>query len=132
MTRNQLFAFVSAAIYFAAGVIGFLITGVGDFAGAHHEKIIVLSVNPLHNTVHVALGAAWLIAALLPSITRIANIVLGFGLLAAFVLGVAGGAGFLNIHSVGEPDNYLHLVYGLLSIAVGWRVADPAPVRTSR
>lgn len=121
MTRNQIFAYASAAIYFSAGIIGFMVTG---FTSEHHTKVLILAVNPLHNIVHLVLGAAWLGAALVPSITRAANVVLGIGLLAAFALGVAGALGFLNIHSVGEPDNYLHLVYGALSIFVGWKLAD--------
>lgn len=132
MTRNQVFAYASAAIYLAAGVIGFTVTGFGDFAGEHHAKIVILAVNPVHNVVHLTLGLAWLGAALVPSITRKANVALGIGLLAAFVLGVSGGAGFLNIHSIGEPDNYLHLVYGALSVLVGWKLADRQDVAPAR
>ncbi len=123
MTRNQVFAYVSAAIYLAAGFIGFAVTG---FTSAPHTKVLILAVNPMHNVVHLVLGLAWLGAALMPSITRTANVVLGIGLLAAFVLGVSGVLGFLNIHSAGEPDNYLHLVYGALSVFVGWRLTDSA------
>ncbi|WP_306356067.1 MULTISPECIES: DUF4383 domain-containing protein [unclassified Nocardia] len=130
MTRNQIFAAVSSVIYFAAGLIGFAVTGFGDFAGSHDAKILILALNPLHNVVHLVLGAVWLAAAVLPPVTRTVNIVLGAGLLAAFALGVTGAAGFLNIHGVSEPDNYLHLGYGVLSIAIGWRFADtPQPLR---
>lgn len=125
MTRNQIFAYASAVIYLAAGVIGFAVTGFANFTGHHHAKIVILAVNPLHNVVHLVLGLAWLTAALVPSITRKMNVALGIGLLAAFVLGVSGAAGLVNIHSVGEPDNYLHLIYGALSIFVGWKLADP-------
>ncbi|QUR67874.1 DUF4383 domain-containing protein [Mycobacterium spongiae] len=124
MTRNQIFAYASSVIYLAAGIIGFAVTGFADFTGHQHTKIVFLAVNPLHNVVHLALGLAWLAAALVPSITRKTNVVLGIGLVGAFALGVSGLAGFINIHSVGEPDNYLHLVYGLVSIFVGWKLAD--------
>lgn len=124
MTRNQLFAYASAVIYLAAGFIGFAVTGFADFTGHHHAKIVILAVNPLHNVIHVVLGLIWLGAALIPSITRKVNVALGIGLLGAFALGVSGLAGFVNIHSVGEPDNYLHLIYGALSIFVGWKLAD--------
>lgn len=129
-TRNQLFALVSAGIYFAAGLLGFLVTGFDDFAADTNEKLIILGLNPLHNVVHLTLGAAWLAAAFNAANARLANIALGVGLLAAFVLGVAGGAGFLNIDDAAEPDNYLHLVYGLASVAVGLRTSDD-PVRSS-
>ncbi|KAA1248281.1 DUF4383 domain-containing protein [Mycobacterium simiae] len=124
MTRNQLFAYASAVIYLAAGVIGFAVTGFADFTGHHHAKIVILAVNPLHNVVHLVLGLIWLGAGLIPSITRKVNVALGIGLLGAFALGVSGLAGLVNIHSVGEPDNYLHLIYGALSIFVGWKLAD--------
>ncbi|WP_149359567.1 DUF4383 domain-containing protein [Lolliginicoccus suaedae] len=121
MSINRVFAYISAAIYLAAGVVGFLITGFDDFAGQTDEKILFLAVNPLHNLVHIALGLAWLAAAQVPAVTRTANMLLGAGLLGAFVLGVAGAAEFLNITSVTEPDNALHLVYGIASIVIGWR-----------
>lgn len=124
MTRNQIFAYGSSAIYISAGVIGFAVTGF-DFTSHHHDaKIVILGVNPLHNLVHLVLGLTWLAAALVPAMTRKVNVALGIGLLAAFVLGVSGVAGFLNIHSVAEPDNYLHLVYGAISLFVGWKLAE--------
>lgn len=124
MTRNQQFALLSAVIYFSAGIIGFVATGFDDFAGDTTEKIIIFGVNPLHNIVHLILGAAWLAAASSPRNARLGNVALGAGLLAAFVLGVAGGATFLNIDNAAEPDNYLHLLYGIASVFVGLRVAD--------
>ncbi len=126
-TRNQLFAVLSAGVYLSAGLLGFLVTGFDDFASDTGEKLIVLGLNPLHNVVHLVLGGAWLAAAFSATNARTANIALGAGLLVAFVLGVAGGARFLNIDNAAEPDNYLHLVYGILSLAIGLRVPDRRP-----
>lgn len=123
-TRNQLFAFASAAVYVSAGVIGFFVTGFDDFASDTGEKLIILGLNPLHNIVHLTLGTLWLIAAFSAPNAKLVNIALGAGLLAAFALGVVGGAGFLNIDDAAEPDNYLHLVYGAMSLFVGLKVAD--------
>lgn len=123
-TRNQLFALLSAAVYLSAGVIGFFVTGFDDFASDTNEKIIILGVNPLHNVVHLVLGGAWLAAASSAANARIGNIALGIGLLVAFVLGMAGGATFLNIDNAAEPDNYLHLIWGILSLVVGLKAAD--------
>ena len=99
-------------------------TGFDDFASDTGEKIIILGVNPLHNVVHLVLGAAWLASAFSRTNARYANVALGAGLLIAFVLGVAGGATFLNIDNAAEPDNYLHLVYGIASLLIGLKVAD--------
>ncbi len=131
LTWNQLFAYASAAIYLVAGVLGFIVTGFDDFASDTTEKLIILGLNPLHNVVHLTLGLLWLAAAFSPSNARMANVALGVGLLAAFVLGVAGGAGFLNIDNAAEPDNYLHLVYGVFSVGVGLRATDELPQSAS-
>ncbi len=125
-TRNQQFALLSAAVYLSAGVIGFFVTGFDDFASDTNEKLIILGLNPLHNIVHLVLGGVWLAAAFSAANARIVNVALGVGLLAAFALGVVGGATFLNIDNAAEPDNYLHLVYGALSVYVGLKVADQA------
>jgi len=50
---------------------------------------------------------------------RFANMSIGIGLLGAFGLGVLGGATFLNIVGVAEPDNWLHLVWGVSSVWFG-------------
>lgn len=126
---NRTFALASAAIYLSAGVLGFLATGFNDFAGNTDETLIILGLNPLHNVVHLVLGTAWIVAATSERNARIGNIAIGAGLLAAFVLGVVGGAQFLNIDGASEPDNYLHLVYGALSILIGLRARAAASTR---
>ena len=82
-TRNQQFAALSAVIYLTAGVLGFFVTGFDDFAADTDEKLIILGLNPLHNVVHLVLGAAWLVAARDAATARMANIALGAGLLVA-------------------------------------------------
>lgn len=112
----QVFALASAAVYLGAGIIGFLVTGFDDFAGVTSEKVVILAVNPLHNLVHLTLGAVYLAGITAPRRARQINGLVGAGLLAAFVLGVAGGADFINITSVAEPDNWLHLAWGAASL----------------
>lgn len=130
LTRNQQFALLSAAIYVAAGILGFVVTGTDGFTADTDEKLIILGLNPLHNVVHLVLGGTWLAAAFSRRLAPVVNVALGAGLLAAFALGVVGGAQFLNIDGASEPDNYLHLVYGILSIAVG-RLELPSRTPTS-
>lgn len=125
-TRNQQFALASGLIYLAAGILGFAVTGFDGFAADTDDRLIILGLNPAHNVVHLTLGSIWLGAALTASAARLVNTGLGFGLLAAFLLGIVGGAQFLNIDGFSEPDNWLHLVYGALSVAVGTRVGDAA------
>lgn len=130
-TRNQQFALLSAAVYLSAGLIGFLVTGFDDFASDTNEKLIILGLNPLHNVVHLTLGTVWLLAARTAAGARAVNVALGAGLLVAFVLGVLGGATFLNIDNAAEPDNYLHLIYGIISVAIGLKVGDEQGIRSN-
>jgi hypothetical protein len=121
LVTNRNFALLSAVIYLSAGLLGFLATGFDDVAGNTDEKLVLLGLNPLHNVVHLALGSAWLLASTNETRARTGNLAIGAGLLVAFVLGVFGGAGFLTIDGAAEPDNYLHLVYGALSVVLGVR-----------
>lgn len=120
-TPAQLFALVSAGVYLSAGVIGFFVTGLDPFIGLTDAKVVILAVNPLHNIVHLLLGAVWLAAANNPTTARQVNGLLGAGLLAAFVIGIVGAGEFLNIDGVAEPDNWLHLAWGGASLAFARR-----------
>jgi hypothetical protein len=81
-------------------------------------------VNPLHNTVHLALAATWLAAAPRHTTARIANLAIGSALGLVTVLGVAHVLMFLGIHSIGDPDNFLHLVSATLALYFGSIGAD--------
>lgn len=120
-TPAQLFAIVSAVVYLGAGLVGFAITGLEPFVGLTGESLLLLAINPLHNVVHLALGGLYLAASTDHERARQVNRVIGIGLLAAFVLGVVGGANVLNIDGVAEPDNWLHLTWGAASIAFARR-----------
>lgn len=119
------FALVSAVVYLAAGLIGFAITGFdAPFLGLADTRVVILAVNPAHNVVHVVLGLAYLAGVTNDRYARYAGISIGVGLLGAFVLGVLGGAEFLNIDGVAEPDNWLHLIWGGASVWIG-RLSTP-------
>lgn len=117
---GRVFALVSAAVYLSAGIIGFAVTGFDTtLTGLADTKVVILAVNPLHNVIHLVLGAAYAVGTLGNRAARHANTAIGAGLLAAFVLGIAGGAEFINIHGVAEPDNWLHLIWGTASVWIG-------------
>lgn len=51
-TPAQTFALVFGAVYALVGLAGFLVTGFDNFAGeTFDDKLIIFSVNPLHNIV---------------------------------------------------------------------------------
>lgn len=122
---GRLFALASAVVYLGAGIIGFVVTGLdAPLTGLADTKVVILAVNPLHNLIHLSLGAGYALGALSDRAARYANLAIGAGLLAAFVLGVAGGAEFINIHGAAEPDNWLHLLWGAASLGLGATQAD--------
>lgn len=116
----MMFAFVFGVVYLLVGIVGFFVTGFDDFAGeTFDDELIIFAVNPLHNLVHIALGAAWLWAASKPGTAKGVNMLLGVVLLVVFVLGMAGALKWLAIEDAGAPDNYLHLATALLAIYFG-------------
>ncbi|MGH3952115.1 MAG: DUF4383 domain-containing protein, partial [Pseudonocardiaceae bacterium] len=74
-----------------------------------------------HNIVHIAIGGLWLFGALVlsPAGTEGINIAIGGVYILATVLGFIGSFGLLNIRSGLDPDNFLHLVSGLLPLLLG-------------
>ena len=123
----QFFAFAFGAVYLLVGIVGFFVTGVDHFADKiYSEELIVFALNPLHNIVHVGLGVVWLWAASSHRMSRTINQLLGIVLLLVTILGFIGALKWLAIEGAGEPDNYLHLVTGLLALYFGTAGASEA------
>jgi hypothetical protein len=118
-TPGQLFAGLFGAVYLVVAVAGFAITGFTDFAGHHSHTLLIFAVNPLHNTIHLALALLWLAAAPRHSAARVVNLVIGvvFGLVT--VLGFFGGMGMLGMDGLADPDNFLHLIAATLALYFG-------------
>lgn len=119
-TPASAFASVFGLAYLAAGLAGFVLTGFSGFAAMNGPRLFGLfMVNPMHNLVHLALGAAWLVAARWHDAARIANVAIGSALGLVTVLGFAHVLTFLGIHSLGDPDNFLHLASATLALYYG-------------
>ncbi len=121
-TFEQKFALVASLTYLGIGVIGFLVTGFNNTVAQSNEALLGLFyLNPFHNIVHLAIGSLWLLAALVlsPAGTEGVNIMIGAVYLLATVLGVLGYFTLLNIRTGTDPDNFLHLVSGLLPLLLG-------------
>jgi hypothetical protein len=128
-TPAQRFAFLFGVVYFVVGLAGFPVTGTGDFAGhQHHHTLLIFSVNPLHNVVHLVLGLAWLAGSARHRTARAVNLALGVVLGLVTVLGFAGGMDLLGMSGLSDPDNFLHLATATLSLYFG-SVAAGTPVR---
>jgi hypothetical protein len=126
----QRFAFLFGAVYFLVGVAGFPVTGISDFAGdQHHHALLIFSVNPLHNVVHIVLGLAWLAGSARHRTARVANVAMGVVLGLVTLLGFVGGMGMLGMAGLADPDNFLHLATATVSLYFG-SVAAGTPGRS--
>lgn len=118
-TPAQMFALVFGVVYLLIGVLGFAVTGFDNFAAEQGDKLLLFPVNPLHNIVHLALGAVWLGAAGSHAAAKSVNMLFGIVLLLVFVLGMASVLKFLAIEDAASSDNYLHLATAALSLYFG-------------
>lgn len=117
---NKLLATVFGAVYLLVGLAGFAVTsGIGFFA-TEGANLIIFAVNPLHNVVHLAIGAALLLAGLksVPAArsvnTTVGAVYLLVGIVGLFLLDSAA-----NIIALNGADNVLHLASAILLLGVG-------------
>ncbi len=118
---GQVFASVFGAVYLLIGVAGFFdadaVTG-----GSVNDKLILFPVNHLHNVVHLGVGALWLFGARTPAMASMVNRIIGSVYLLVAALGFTGIElmhTLINVHSAGDPDNFLHLVSGAAALYFG-------------
>lgn len=120
MSPAQTFALVLGVVYLLVGFVGFAVTGFSEFAGPTFDReLLIFAINPLHNLVHLATGAVWLVSSGKHVHARKANLTLGVLYAVVTVLGMAGLLGFLAISGWGAADNFLHLVTSILAVYFG-------------
>jgi hypothetical protein len=128
---NRLIATVFGAVYLLVGLLGFAVTsGIGFFA-TEGANLIIFEVNPLHNVIHLAIGAALLYSGLKnAAVARTVNATVGAVYLLVGVLGLFLLSSPLNIIALNGADNVLHLASAVLLLGVGLSVEKtPAAVR---
>ncbi len=128
-TPAQTFALAFGAVYLLIGILGFAFTGFDNFATYSPDELIIFPVNPLHNIVHLAIGAAWVASAARHDSAKAANLGIGVVYLLVAALGlleVEFVAELLTLNngeaaapSATDPDNFLHLVSGALGVFFG-------------
>jgi hypothetical protein len=116
---NRLVAAVFGAVYLLVGLLGFVVTGFSNFAGTDGDTLIVFDVNPLHNIVHLAIGALLLlssknVAAAKGSNTAVGAVYLLVGVLGLFLIGTDA-----NILALNGADNVLHFASAVVLLGVG-------------
>jgi hypothetical protein len=116
---SQLLALAIGAIYTLVGILGFLVTGLEDFAAETDKTLLGFELNPLHNIVHLAIGLAGLALWRRLDSARLYGWLLAAGYGAAFVYGLlAAGNRDINFLSINGADNGLHLVSALAGLAI--------------
>jgi hypothetical protein len=127
---NRLLGAVFGGVYLLVGLVGFAVTGGIGFAATEGNPLILFEVNPLHNVVHLLIGAGLLFAALRgPALAKGANTLVGavyllVGLLGLFLIGSSA-----NILALNGADNVLHFATAILLLGVGLS-QDKAAART--
>lgn len=116
---NRLLAAVFGAVYLLVGLAGFVVTSGVGFAATEGRDLLLFEVNPLHNIVHLGIGAALLLASRSVGAARAVNTTIGavyllVGVLGLFLVGTAA-----NIIALNGADNVLHLASAILLLGVG-------------
>jgi uncharacterized protein DUF4383 len=122
-TLGHVTAIALGAGYLLAGIIGFCYTGFSGVTASNGPKVFgILSVNPFHNVVHLAIGGALLYCGFKASAVLTEGVLIGVGTIYV----IATICGFIYAHipvisviSTGAPDNYLHAISGVTAILGG-------------
>lgn len=122
----QVLAGLVGLVFLAAGIVGFARTGLGDFTGQHDEMLLGFMINPLHNLVHVVVGALGLVAAMSSGLARTFGWILfvGYGLVAIWGLMITGVISSNPVSNLGDPlnindaDNWLHIGSAVLGLII--------------
>jgi len=117
---NRLIATVFGAVYLLVGLVGFAVTSGIGFLSTEGANLIIFEVNPLHNVIHLAIGAALLYAGLKNAqLARTVNAGVGAVYLLVGILGLFLLSSPLNIIALNGADNVLHLASAVLLLGVG-------------
>lgn len=111
------------ALYVAIGIIGFFITGFGNFVQQTSDDLIGFSINPMHNLVHLAIGAFLIFMCTRGSAPVAEGAVMGVGLfyIVAFVIGVTApdNLTIISMSGTGDLENFNHIVNGVALLTIG-------------
>ncbi|MDQ1584906.1 MAG: hypothetical protein QOJ90_456 [Actinomycetota bacterium] len=113
---NRLVAAVFGVVYLLVGLLGFVVTGFDKFAATDDkESLLGFQLNPLHNIVHLLIGALLLTAAMRTiSVAKGANSLVGAVYLVVGIIGLFILDSSANILSLNGADNVLHLASALV------------------
>lgn len=129
-TPATLFAKVFGAVYLLIGLVGFAVTGFDNWFGTDTgETLLWFELNPFHNVVHLAIGAALLAGARRPASARAIATIVGVAYALVGIVGFWALGEEWNILSLNQPDNWLHIgtaILALLAVAASSDRSDGA------
>ena len=124
---NRLLGTIFGIVYLLVGVAGFFVTTGVSFVATEGKPLVVFDVNPLHNIVHLAIGAALFFAARASvSASKAVNTTVGAVYLLVGILGLFLVGSAANILALNGADNVLHFASAILLLGVGLS-ADRSP-----
>ena len=130
-TWPQLLALAFGAIYLLVGIVGFFVTGFGDFfAHDTNRTLLGFEINGMHNVVHIVIGVAGLLLARTLAGARTYGWLLAVGYGAAFVYGLIAIGKDWDFLNLNWADNVLHLVTALVGLVIA--LGKVRTVRTER
>ena len=129
-SANRVTALVIGGCHLAIGALGFIVTSSVPFTDPIGSLLVgVVALNSLQNVVHLALGAALLVAALAGrTAARGATRVVGTILLLLGIAGLFLASRDYNVFAVNAAANLLHFASAATLLAVGLGT-DRAPSR---
>ena len=108
------------AIYLIVGIVGFFVTGFDNFANNEQpdEALLFFAINPLHNIVHILIGAAGLALSRTLAGAKTFGLLLAVGYALAFIYGVIAIGEEWDILNINFADNILHIVSTIVGGAI--------------
>ena len=117
-TPGQWLALALGAAFTLAGIAGFFVTGLEDFANNSDKTLLGLEVNPLHNIVHLTLGLLGLAMWRRRDTARTYGLLTFAGYMVVFFYGLAvSGNEGPNLLSLNAADNAFHFATALAGAA---------------
>ena len=117
----ELVGYAFGAVYLLVGLIGFAVTSGIGFASREGDLLLgIFEINPLHNIVHLLVGAALLWGAMKGvNAARTINTVVGATYLLVGILGLFMTDSEANILAINHADNVLHLGSAAILLTAG-------------
>lgn len=132
-TIPEILGLAFGAIYLLVGIVGFFVTGFGDFFSHDTgETLLGFEINGMHNVVHLLIGVAGLLLARTLAGARTYGWLLAVGYGAAFVYGLVAIGQTWDFLSINAADNVLHLATAVVGLVIALGPVRTAVDRTSR